>query len=139
MSLSRVICGLSLFLAGLGVVHALEVEEYRATAVEVAGGTATLLSHESILSGLSCRSGPVGELPNLRQVKLGDAITLKNYSFRVGLIEVTRFLEDASWGGNTIARKGDVVCVLAANESALPSDDDCEALWVRIPKCRPLQ
>ncbi|MEE8113378.1 MAG: hypothetical protein V3T23_03390, partial [Nitrososphaerales archaeon] len=125
-----------LFLAGLGAVHALEVEEYRATAVEVAGGTATLLSHESFLFGLSCRSGPVGDLPNLRQVKLGDTITLKDYSFRVGLIEVTRFLDDASWGGNTIAKKGDIVCVLAADERALPSDDDCEALWVRIPKCR---
>ena len=22
---------------------------------------------------------------------------------------------------------------------ALPSDNDCEALWVRIPKCHPIQ
>ncbi len=128
MNLYRTICTLSLFLAGLGVVHALEVEEYRATAVEVAGGTATLLSHESILFGLSCNSGPVGDLPNLRQVKLGDTVTLKKYSFHVGLIKVTRFLEDMGWGGNTIAKKGDIVCVLAADEKALPSDDDCEAL-----------
>jgi hypothetical protein len=120
-------------------VHALDVEKYRATSVEVASGTATLLSHESVLFGLSCSSGPVGDLPNLKQVELGDTITLKNYSFRVGVIEVTRVLEDMSWAGETIAKKGDIVCVLAADEKALPSDDDCEALWVHIPQCRPIR
>lgn len=120
-------------------VQAIEPERSRAVAVEVLDQSATLLSHESVLLGLSCKSGPVGKLPNLRQVKIGDVISYKDYSFRVGLIEVTRFSEDMKSGGQTIARKGDIVCVLAADERYLPYEDRCKALWVHIPKCRPLQ
>ncbi len=118
--------------------YALEIEEYRVNEIKVVGGSAKLLSHESILLGLSCRSGPVGDLPNLSQVSIGDTITLGKYTFKVGLIEVTKYLEDASWRGNTIAKKGDIVCVVAADEKALPHEDDCEALWVRIPNCLPI-
>jgi hypothetical protein len=120
-------------------VQAIEPETSRAVAVEALDQSATLLSHESVLLGLSCKSGPVGELPNLRQVKIGDVITYKGYSFRVGLIEVTKFFEDMKSGRQTIAKKGDVVCVLAADERSLPYEDRCKALWVRIAKCRPLQ
>ncbi len=124
---------------GPSTVQGLETEESRAMAIEVLEQSATILSHESILLGLSCKSGPVGELPNLRHVKIGDTISYKDYSFRVGLIKVTKFLEDARWSGQTIAKKGDIVCVLAADERSLPSEDRCKALWVRISKCRPLQ
>lgn len=126
-------------LLGSSSIRALETERSRAVAVEVLDQSATLLSHESILLGLSCKSGPIGELPNLRQVMIGDVISYKNYSFRVGLIEVTKFLEDAKSGGQTIANKEDIVCVLAADERSLPYEDRCKALWVRIAKCRPLQ
>ena len=97
------------------------------------------MSHEPILLGLSCSSGPVGDLEKIKQIKIGDTIRLKKYSFRVGLIQATKYFEDFSWNGNTIARKGDTVCVLAADAKSLPSENDCEALWVRIPKCRLIQ
>ncbi len=126
-------------LLGPSIPLALDTEKGRATVVEVLDQPATLFSHESVLFGLSCKSGPVGELHNLHQVKIGDTISHKAYSFRVGLIEVTKFLEDARWGGETIAKKGDVVCVLAADEESLPSEGRCKALWVRIPKCRPVR
>jgi hypothetical protein len=126
-------------LLNINASYALEAEEFRAKIVEVEDGVATLFSHESALFGLSCSSGPIGELENIKIIKLGDTIFLNNYEFMVGIINVTRFLEDASWGGTKIAKKGDVVCVLAADEAALPSDGDCDALWVRIPHCRPLQ
>jgi hypothetical protein len=126
-------------LLGPSTVQALETIKSRAMAVEALDQSATLLSHESILFGLSCKSGPVGELPDLRQVKIGDTISYKSYSFTVGLINVTKLFEDARWGGETIAKKGDIVCVLAADERSLPSEDRCKALWVYIPKCRPLQ
>jgi hypothetical protein len=112
------IYSLGLLFFGIGAANALEVEEYHAKEVEVAGGTASLLYKESILFGLSCGSGSY-DLPNLKHIILGDTIKLKDHSFRVGLIEVTRFLEDASWGGQTIAKKGDIVCVLATDERAL--------------------
>jgi hypothetical protein len=126
-------------LLGPSSVQALETERSRAVAVEVLDQSATLLSHESVLLGLSCKSGQIGELPNLRQVKIGDIISYKDYSFRVGLIEVTKFSEDMKSGGQTIAKKGDIVCVLAADERSLPYEDRCKALWVRIAKCRPLR
>ena len=119
--------------------QALESETSRAMAVEVLDQSAALLSHESVFLGLSCKSGPVGALPNLRQVKIGDTISFKDYSFQVGLIEVTKFLEDVRSSGHTIAKKGDIVCVLAADEKSLPYKDRCKALWVRIAKCHPLQ
>ena len=120
-------------------VQATEPQTSRAVAVEALDQSATLLSHESMLLGLSCRSGPVGQLPNLRLVKIGDVITYKGYSFRVGLIEVTKFTEDMKSGRQTIAKQGDVTCVLAADEQSLPYENRCKALWVLIAKCRPLQ
>jgi len=118
---------------------ALEVEEFLATRVDVSQGEVTLFSHESILLGLSCISGSVGKLDGLNTISIGDTIKYDKYSFRVGIIKVSKFKEDATWGGETIAKKGDVVCVVAANEDALPSDKDCSALWLRIVNCRPLK
>lgn len=121
------------------VAHALETKEFKASEIASIDGKATLLSHESIWLGLTCRSGSVGRFSNLKQVKLGDTIKHEKYSFRVGLIEVTHYLEDFKWGKDVIAKKGDTVCVIAADKSALPSEHDCDALWLRIPKCRPIQ
>jgi hypothetical protein len=135
--------GLSIFLflcMSIGVTAwALDVEEFFATSIDVSHGEVTLYSHESILLGLSCKSGPVGKLTELRTISIGDTIKHGKYSFRVGIIKVSKFNEDASWGGKTIAKKGDVVCVVAANEDALPSDKDCDALWLRIVNCLPLK
>jgi hypothetical protein len=118
---------------------ALDVEEFFATSVDVSQGEVTLFSQESILLGLSCKSGPVGKLTGLKTISIGDTINHDKYSFRVGIIKVSKFNEDATWDGKTIVKKGDLVCVAAANEDALPSDKDCDALWLRIVNCRPLK
>lgn len=120
-------------------VWAFDVEEFLATSVDVSQGEVTLFSHESILLGLSCKSGPVCKLTGLKTISIGDMIKCGKYSFRVGIIKVSKFNEDVTWGGETIAKKGDVVCVVAENEDALPSDKDCDALWLRIVNCRPLK
>jgi hypothetical protein len=111
------------------------VVSYARTA-DLSGAKATLFKHESILLGLSCRSGPVGELINLQRVSLGDTIRYGEYSFVVGIIEVTLFKKDVSWSGEVLGRKGEVNCVLAADKQSLPSDDDCDALWVLARGCR---
>ena len=127
-------------LLGSSHTRALEkTERSQARAVDVIDQSATLLSHEPVLRGLSCRSGSVGALPNLQRVKLGDTISYKNYSFQVGIIEVTKTLQNMKSGGKTIAQQGDVVCAVAASAKTLPYDDKCNALWVYIPKCRPIQ
>ena len=130
-----------LFLWILAVVNAwaLDVEEFPATSIDVSQGEVTLYTHESVLLGLSCKSGSVAKLIGLRTISIGDTIKHEKYSFRVGIIKVSKFNQDASWGGKTIAKKGDVVCVVAANEDALPSEKDCDALWLRINNCRPLR
>jgi hypothetical protein len=109
------------------------------TSIDVSQGVVTLYRHENILLGLSCKSGPVGQLTGLKTISIGDTIKHDKYSFRVGIIEVSKFNEDASWSGKTIAKKGDVVCVVAGSEGTLPSDKDCDALWLRIANCRPLK
>ena len=132
---------LFLFLWILTGVNAwgLDVEEFKVTSIDVSQGEVTLYSHESILLGLSCESGPVGKVTGLRTISIGDVINHEKYTFQVGVIQVSKFNQDASWGGETIAKKGDVVCVVAANEDALPSEKDCDALWLRITNCRPLK
>ncbi len=117
-----------------------DIETYPVTSIDASQGEATLFSHESVLLGLSCASGPIGKLSGLSIVNIGDTLIHGKYSIRVGLIEVSKFNKDIRGpGGGTIAKKGDVVCVLAANRRALPSEDDCNALWVRIVNCRPLK
>ena len=113
------------------------VTEFSATSIDVSKGDVTLYSHERVLLGLSCRSGPVGKLTGLKTISIGDTINHEEYSFKVGIIEVTKFNEDLSSDGETIAKKGEVVCVVAENEDALPSDKDCDALWLRIVNCQP--
>ena len=118
---------------------ALDVTTFFASSIDASTGEATLYQHRSILFGLSCMSGPIGDIKGLKRISLGDTIRYKETSFKVGIIEVTRFNEDYISHGEKIAKKGDVVCVLVANEDAFPSDNDCDALWVRIVNCHPLK
>ena len=118
---------------------ALDVNAFNAKSIDVTKGEVTLYSHESILLGLSCKSGPVSKLTGLRTISIGDTIKYGKYAFRVGIIKVSKFNEDAKLDGKTMAKKGDMVCVVAANENALPSEKDCNALWLRIVNCQPLQ
>ncbi len=100
---------LSIFLflcMSIGVTAwALDVEEFFATSVDVSQGEVTLFSHESILLGLSCKSGPVGKLTRLKTISIGDTIKHDKYSFRIGIIKVSKFNEDATWGGRQLPRK----------------------------------
>lgn len=114
-------------------------DTFSARRIDASRGNAVMHSHERILLGLSCRSGPVGTLTGLSGIQLGDTLSLGKHSFRVGVIEVTRYSRDMRFGGQTIARKGDIECVLAASRAMLPYDDDCHALWVRITDCHPLE
>ena len=119
------------------MASAAEMETYNAKAVLVKSGQAQLLRHASLPFGLQCKSGPVGSLPKLRQVRLGDTIELEKHKFKVGVIQVHRYTEDQVENGRRTAKKGDKLCLAAADEAALPSADDCKALWVYVPDCQP--
>lgn len=124
---------------GVGEVSAAGIETYSVTSIDISQGDATVYTHERAFLGLSCSSGPVGKLSGISKVSIGDTVTHGKYSFRVGIIEVSKFDKEIRIGGETIAKKGDVVCVFAANRDALPSERDCDALWVRVVNCRPLK
>jgi len=126
-------------LVGGSQAFAADIETYAVTSIDVSQGEATLYTHERVLLGLSCSSGPVGKLSGLSRVSIGDTVTHGKYSIRVGIIEVSRFNKDVRAGNETIVKKGDVICVFAENRDALPSDKDCDALWVRVANCRPLR
>lgn len=136
----RICCALAfLSLFAAGRIFAQDIETYSATSINASQGDATLFSHERVLLGLSCKSGPIAKMSGLSTVNIGDTLTHGKYSFRVGIIEVSRHKKDVRSGGTTYARAGDVICVVAANRRALPYDDDCDALWVRITNCQPIR
>ena len=136
----RMYCALAFFpLIAAGRISAQDIETYPATSINASQGEATLFSHERVLLGLSCKSGPIAKMPGLSTVSIGDTLAHGKYSFHVGIIEVSRYKKDVRSGGTTFARAGDVICVLAANRRALPFEDDCDALWVRIVNCQPIR
>jgi len=136
----RICCALAfLSFIGAGRVFAQDIETYLATSINASQGEATLFSHEPVLLGLSCKSGPIAKMSGLSTVNIGDTLAHGKYSFRVGIIEVSRYKKDVRSGGTTYARAGDVICALAANRRTLPYEDDCDALWVRIVNCQPIR
>ncbi|MGH8617171.1 MAG: hypothetical protein ACREUW_05730 [Burkholderiales bacterium] len=117
--------------------HAQKIQTSRAAAIEVLDGSASLLSREFV--GQSCTVKPRIALPEAHEVRIGDTIGVEGYSFKVGLIEVDTHLDDITFNDQVIAKAGDVVCLLAAGEKSWPYAFTCNALWVRVGKCRPLE
>ena len=114
------------------------VEIFNVNAIDVSQGEITLFAEESKFLGLSCASGSKGKLSGLKTIKIGDIIQHDTYSFRVGIIEVSKVnaYVDAKENG---VQNSEVTCVVAENKDALPYDEDCDALWLRIIHCRPSQ
>lgn len=81
---------LSLGTAGRISAQAQDIETYPATSINASQGEATLFSHERVLLGLSCKSGPIAKMSGLSTVSIGDTLAHGKYSFRVGIIEVSR-------------------------------------------------
>ncbi len=94
--------------------------------------------HRGILFGMPCISGPVGKLQNKGIIKIGDLIAVNKYELKIGIIKVSKCNEDFGYGENIICLKGENICVIAADKNALPSEDDCDALWIRARPCTPL-
>lgn len=126
-------------LLAIASVHALDVTTFYASRVALPATSATLYSHEPLFLGISCKSGPVGQLEGPTVIGLGDTVSAGGKSFRVGIIEVNEYNEEVRIGNDIIARKGDVICILAPDEESLPYDNDCDALWVRARGCRVVQ
>lgn len=133
-----VILLMSAVIVWASVAEAQEVatETFSVSSIQVLSQKIQILRHDSILLGLSCRSGKVAdiEIPS-GKLSLGDTIRYEDHSFSIGVIEVTKYNKDFSWQGELMAKKGDVDCVVASHDSKLPHDDDCDAEWARIKPC----
>ena len=126
----------SLIFGIAGTIRADEISKsFQVNRVLIPQGNMTLFSHESFFLGVSCISGPVGEIQGIRELKIGDTIRSDSYSLKVGVIEATLYLKDVFWKGEIKARAGEVECVAAENHGKFPYDDDCDALWARIKPC----
>jgi hypothetical protein len=112
-----------------------DTRTFTAKRVSVPTGKAILYSHEKVFFGISCKSNPVGELSDLKEISIGDVIMLGNYSIKVGIIQVTEYFKDMVWKGQVLAKAGDCQCVVAESYDKLPYEDDCDALWLQIKTC----
>ncbi len=114
-----------------------EMKRQHVEAVEMLD-KATMYSKTPRFLGVTCRTAPVGDVAGLKQVKIGDTLSLGNFSIKVGVIEAVSFSEDlVAKDGRVLVRKGEVQCAVAANERALPYEKRrCDALWVFTPRCR---
>ena len=74
---------------------AFDLERYLANRIDVSKSEVTLYTHKKVLFGLSCSSGPDGQLTGLETISVGDVISYKNYSFQVGLIVIPPLWESS--------------------------------------------
>ena len=121
-------------------VFAAEPVKTKVRAIDVLD-KATMYSKTKVYLGVSCRTAPEGDMPSLKQVRLGDTVFVGKHSFKVGVIEAVSFSEDLKTSnGKVLAQKGETQCVLAADEKALPYEEKrCDALWMFVPKCRVIE
>jgi len=132
MRVSSGIYGFLLFFAGWAAASADGPMANPVTGIEVLRGPVTLHGFDP-----DCHSIVLGELPHIKRIKLGDTIALKQYTFKVGLIDAAIAMTDGATDGKPLYKKGDLVCLVA--ERALPTQDSgCNRLWVRVPSCRQL-
>ncbi len=114
-----------------------QVEYSRVSEIEVLNDSAVMYFHK--YGVITSVTGPVGREGIPQRIRLGDVITVKDRTILVGVIEVTAVLEDIVWQGELVARKGDVLCDIAASPDELPSGRKLSYLWINVTECRPLE
>lgn len=114
-----------------------EKAEYRrATEIQVANNSATMFYQDD--GWLTSTTGPVGSDGIPKTIKLGDTIRVKDKALVAKHIVVTYILEDMEWGGQVLAKKGDITCVIAESEKDFPGDVAADRLWINVKECKPI-
>lgn len=72
----------------IGMASALagDIDTFPATSIDASHGEATLFSHENVLLGLSCKSGPIRKLSGLSTVSIGDTLLTESIPFAQRLL-----------------------------------------------------
>lgn len=115
-----------------------KIRESSASAVRILDKSA--LMHQQRDYWITTRSGPVGSegIPEL--IRLGDRITVKGKSLVVKHIYVHEILEDMSYRGESLGRKGDIQCTIVESPDDRPGSEHGKKnrLWIHARKCEPV-
>ena len=118
-----------------------EIETFNATRVDLSRSETTLISRDSAWLGLASTQ-KMKKVESLHEVGLGDSLEIADQPFRVGTIEVSRFLKDSSYGGENLGRKGEDVCVIWETAGQAPYLDEDQGVghrWLKIRNCKVLE
>ena len=123
----------------LAVYASDDIESLSATRIDVSGKRVSLKYNEEKFFGVTCTSGTHQEVKGLSKISIGDNLSFGKHSFKVGVISAQRFIRDVCWNGELLGKKGQTTCVVAEDKSSLPSDKDCDALWLYVESCNILK
>lgn len=121
---------------GQGAGRISKTTEYRATSIRVLNDSATMYEHKDYL--VTTTSGPVGKEGIPEVINIGDVIRVEDEQLQANIILVTEYNTDMKYGGQILARKGDVSCLVVEREADIPSDEERERLWINVVECLPL-
>ncbi|MDH4246281.1 MAG: hypothetical protein OEW39_00515 [Deltaproteobacteria bacterium] len=92
--------------------------------------------HKKVLLGASCESGPIGEIPGNRRIRVGQIISFDNRTIKIGVITLDTLKNDLDVPGIGLLKKGTGFCAMAESENMLPHENDCNALWLSSFDCK---
>ncbi|MCA9466103.1 MAG: hypothetical protein KC643_11765 [Nitrospira sp.] len=119
-----------------------DIESFQAIRVDLSASETTLISRESAWLGLAYTQN-TEKMESLEEVSLGDLLDIGDQPFHVETIEVTRFHKDASYGGESLGRKGEDVCSIWETAGPAPYLDDQNHgvghRWLHIRNCKVLE
>ena len=127
-----------LLLVGAPLVSAQSTRVENAEEIIVRNNSGTMHQHKNYF--ITVISGVVGKegIPN--RIKIGDRVTVEDITITVNHIKVTHVLENISYNGQILARKGEVTCVLVESPEDFPDREDGKSrVWVYVKQCQPLR
>ena len=117
------------------LTYAIDMKKSIAKCISIIDEKITLYKQESVWFGMSCQSTPIGSISSVRELSIGDTVSLKGETFKIGIIAVNEILEGVEVLGKPLTAKGDVICMAASDAGKLPSAEGCQALWLHISSC----
>lgn len=118
-----------------------EIETFNATRIDLSRSETTIISRDSAWLGFASTQ-KMKKIEGLHEVGLSDSLEIADQPFRIGTIEVSRFLKDSSYRGENLGRKGEDVCMIWETEGQAPYLDASQGVghrWLKIRNCKVLE